>query len=398
MFHRIRQRIISKHVGNRVCAPWVRRATASLLLAGVWLSSGCRAEQPWDLWNAYADKYIDKQGRVIDHEKDDITTSEGEAYAMFFALVANDRPRFDSIVEWTEANLADGDMTSHLPAWKWGKTSDGSWHKLDSTSATDADLWMAYSLSEAGRLWHFDRYSKLGSVMAEHIAKQDLVLVPNIGPVLLPGPVGFHPDENTYYLNPSYMPPMLLAYFGQKEAVWNSVADSLPKLVVSPGGFVMDWISAGTRGVSAMQPPATIGDGKPAPIPQGGFDAIRVYLWMGIANPNTRGVPESLPGMMGMANYLKTNVAPPRYVTATGKILDPDGPTGFTAAVFPYLLAVHDKKNGNLQFDRLGAAKKAGLYGSLTYYYDQNLALFATGWQEERYRFDERGRLKVKWK
>jgi hypothetical protein len=30
-------------------------------------------------------------------------------------------------------------------------------------------------------------------------------------------------------------------------------------------------------------------------------------------------------------------------------------------------------------------------------YYDQNLALFATGWAEERYRFDREGCLKVRW-
>ena len=47
---------------------------------------------------------------------------------MFFALVANDRARFDKLLSWTEANLAGGDLTQRLPAWSWGK---GSGRKLE---------------------------------------------------------------------------------------------------------------------------------------------------------------------------------------------------------------------------------------------------------------------------
>jgi endo-1,4-beta-D-glucanase Y len=39
-----------------------------------------------------------------------------------------------------------------------------------------------------------------------------------------------------------------------------------------------------------------------------------------------------------------------------------------------------------------------GLYGHEAAYYDQNLALFANGWAEQRFRFDREGRLKVKWR
>ncbi|MEO6923002.1 MAG: cellulose synthase complex periplasmic endoglucanase BcsZ [Bryocella sp.] len=398
MSDQIRDKVHQRRRRQESRRTWLRRLTACVLLGGAWLSSGCRAEQPWELWNTYANKYLDKQGRVIDHSAGDVTTSEGEAYAMFFALVANDRPHFDILVNWTEANLAQGDLTTHLPAWKWGKASDGGWHVLDPSPASDANLWMAYSLSEAGRLWKFDRYEKLGRVMAEHIASQEIVLVPNIGPSLLPGPIGFHPNATTYYLNPSYMPPSLLAYFGDNDPVWHSVAASLPKLVVSPGGFVMDWISAGERGVAPMPAPSTLGDGKPAVPPQGSHDAIRTYLWMGIADPKTPAVRESLAAMSGMADYLRTKPVPPRAVDAKGVVLDPDGPSGFSAAVIPYLHALHEKKAEQEQTDRLAATKKDGLYGTSPVYYDQNLAMFSTGWQEGRYRFDEHGKLKVKWK
>jgi endoglucanase len=39
----------------------------------------------------------------------------------------------------------------------------------------------------------------------------------------------------------------------------------------------------------------------------------------------------------------------------------------------------------------------SGLYGRTPLYYDQNLALFGTGYAEGRFRFDHRGDLLVNW-
>jgi len=380
----------------------VRQGLASLLLMTLWISSGCHAEQPWSLWESYAAKYLDGQGRVIDHAAGDRTTTEGESYAMFFALVANDPNRFGKLVDWTEANLAQGDLTLHLPAWSWGKAPDGTWRVLDSNPASDADLWMAYSLEEAGRLWHNDRYDKLGKIMADRVAQQEIVLVPGVGTTLMPGAAGFHPDPQTWYLNPSYMPPSLLAYFAHQnpQSPWGEVASSLPLLIGSQGGFVMDWIKAGADGLQPMQPPSTVGDGKPVPTPVGSYDAIRVYLWLGLADPATPGVRASLRNLRGMAAYLKSNVTPPLQVDATGKVLDPNAPTGFSAAVIPYLHALKLTKEEGTQSDRLAATKdpQNGLYGHGGGYYDQNLAMFETGWVEGRYKFDNNGQLHVKWK
>ena len=380
----------------------MRQGLASLLLMTLWISSGCHAEQPWSLWESYAAKYLDGQGRVIDHAAGDRTTTEGESYAMFFALVANDPNRFGKLVDWTEANLAQGDLTLHLPAWSWGKAPDGTWRVLDSNPASDADLWMAYSLEEAGRLWHNDRYDKLGKIMADRVAQQEIVLVPGVGTTLMPGAAGFHPDPQTWYLNPSYMPPSLLAYFAHQnpQSPWGEVASSLPGLIGSQGGFVMDWIKAGADGLQPMQPPSTVGDGKPVPTPVGSYDAIRVYLWLGLADPATPGVRASLRNLRGMAAYLKSNVTPPLQVDATGKVLDPNAPTGFSAAVIPYLHALKLTKEEGTQSDRLAATKdpQNGLYGHGGGYYDQNLAMFETGWVEGRYKFDNNGQLHVKWK
>ena len=151
------------------------------------VAGGCK-ESPWQLWYSYSARFIDPQsGRVFDPNGDQHTTSEGQAYALFFALAGNDRPAFNRILAWTEANLAGADLKNHLPAWLWGKNKDGQWKALDPNSASDADVWMAYTLIEAGRLWKSSNYTNLGRAMLAQIAKNEVVNLPGFGPMLMPG-------------------------------------------------------------------------------------------------------------------------------------------------------------------------------------------------------------------
>ena len=307
-------------------------------------------------------------------------------------------------MSWTEANLAGGDLTARLPAWDWGKTSSGEWKIRDDNSASDSDLWLAYTLLEAGRLWKDPRYENLGRLLATRIAKEEIALVPGVGTALLPGPHGFHPDEQTYILNPSYMPLPLLVYFAKTmpDGPWSSVIDTLPQLLSEQvgHGYAMDWLSASPDGVHAVAPPAEPSAGAREQQPSGSYDAIRVYLWLGIADPGTRGQRDLLAQTSGMANYLRTAVTPPLEVDAHATIVHPEAPVGFSAAVVPYLLTEGMKAQAKLQQDRMIAAQDpgTGLYGHPGEYYDQNLALFSTGWSEQKYRFERDGKLHLKWK
>jgi endoglucanase len=381
-------------------------SAATLLLGFVLLfflqQPTAAAQQTWPLWESYARYAIDQQGRVIDHSANDHTTSECQSYGMFFALVANDRPRFDKILDWTQTNLAGTDLSQRLPAWSWGKGPDGNWRILDQNPASDADLWIAYDLCEAGRLWNEPRFSKLGTTMAMRIAQREVAYVPGLGTTLLSGAVGFHPTPDTWLLNPSYLPPFLLAYFAKAipTGPWRAVLDSLhPMLAQGSGaGFAMDWVSAGTEirpSVSPTQLASGISD-KP---PIGSYDAIRVYLWLGLADPATPGVRQLLPLVSGMSTYLKTHPIPPEQVDYAGRIISANAPPGFSAAVIPYLIALGLKDSATQQANHLAASASPalGLYGPKGDYYDQNLALFSTGWSEHRYRFDQNGSLKVKW-
>ncbi|MFP1462014.1 glycosyl hydrolase family 8 [Escherichia coli] len=48
-----------------------------------------------------------------------------------------------------------------------GQEENSKWEVLDSNSASDGDVWMAWSLLEAGRLWKEQRYTDIGSALAK---------------------------------------------------------------------------------------------------------------------------------------------------------------------------------------------------------------------------------------
>lgn len=360
--------------------------------------TGCRA-QAWPLWQAYTAAFVDGQGRVIDHQRGDLTTSEGQAYGMFFALVANDRSQFDKLLAWTQLNLAEGDLTAHLPAWKWGRAANGQWKALDTNAASDADLWMAYTLIEAGRLWREPRYAELGKLLAGRIAEQEVATLPGFGPMLLPGATGYQLDAATWILNPSYVPLPLLVRLAKVDpsGPWAAIAANVPLLLEKSArhGFALDWVSYSQTG--GFQPaPAPAGkDGA-----MGSYDAIRVYLWAGMTDSATPGSSTMLRAVSGMSNYLGHHLLPPEEVNGDGTVAAASGPVGFSAALIPYL--VRSGADGPLekQEARLTAQRDPAtrLYGRPPSYYDQNLALFAEGWTAQRFSFSRDGDLRVKWK
>ena len=52
------------------------------------------------LWSFYRHTYID-EGRVVSLDEDQITTSEGQGYAMLRSAWANDPWTFEQVWQWT---------------------------------------------------------------------------------------------------------------------------------------------------------------------------------------------------------------------------------------------------------------------------------------------------------
>ena len=82
----------------------------------------------WELWDQFKATNLTPEGRVVDYsEAKLITTSEGQSYGMFFALVANDKKAFDEMFAWTEKNLGE-----NQPAWLWGIPGrQAQWNRQD---------------------------------------------------------------------------------------------------------------------------------------------------------------------------------------------------------------------------------------------------------------------------
>ncbi len=369
------------------------------------VAGGCK-ESPWQLWNSYSARFIDNEsGRVFDPNGDQHTTSEGQAYALFFALADNDRFTFNRILAWTEANLAGDDLENRLPAWLWGTSKDGQWKVLDPNPASDADVWTAYTLLEAGRLWKVPAYTNLGRAMLAQIAKNEVVNLPGFGPMLMPGPQGFQYGNN-WTLNPSYLPLFLFKRLATLDPAgpWAQIALGIPRLLQqsSRHGYAMDWVEyvPGDGFYPAPKPAAAEQNASDIAGPEGSYDAIRVYLWAGMLDSDDPMRSLILNAVPAMSAYLADHDAPPEKISDLGIPEAQDGPVGFSAAVLPYARAYPGlSKAIARQIIRLHAQKDAttGLYGKDIAYYDQNLTLFATGFLDARFRFGPGGELKVEW-
>ncbi|UHL64433.1 cellulase [Paralcaligenes sp. KSB-10] len=346
------------------------------------LGSSLAGECTWAGWEAFKQNLISSDGRVMDPSTATLmTTSEGQSYAMFFALAANDRVMFRRLLRWTEDNLAGGDMTSRLPSWSWGKLQNGNWGILDHNSASDADLWIAYSLLEAGRLWNEHGYAALGTLLIQRIAREEVVEIPGLGVMLLPGKTGFASD-GAWRLNPSYLPPQVLARLSSVPGPWAAVMRNAFKLLeeATPRGYAPDWVSWQTgRG---WQTDAQDGS-------RGSYNAIRVYLWIGMLHAGSAEKTRLLAHFAPMAELVSHNGVPPETInTLTGQASGV-GPSGFSAALLPFLAGTPAAAMQRTRLARRPPGARA--------YYDQVLTLFGEGWDRHHFRFDEAGRLIPAW-
>ncbi|MFC0665501.1 cellulose synthase complex periplasmic endoglucanase BcsZ [Azotobacter chroococcum] len=353
----------------------------ALAMAGRAAAADCT----WPAWDAFKRDLISADGRVIDPSlPQKPTTSEGQSYALFFALVANDRENFARLLEWTQNNLAGGDLDRHLPAWLWGDDGKGRWTVLDANNANDADLWLAYSLLEAGRLWQVPDYLGRGERLLARIQAQTLRRLPGLGALPLPGDLGFEAEQG-WRLNPSYLPPQLLRRFAASDARWAEVAIGGLRLLRegAPLGLAPDWLLWRHEQGWAADPKSGS---------RGSYDAIRVYLWVGMLGegaPERAGLQRHFAPMAELTARLG---APPENVDTTSGKTSGSGPAGFSAALLPLLAASEQHTALQQQRDRLHRHPPRRKN-----YYNRVLALFGMGWDERRYRFDADGRLLPSW-
>jgi endoglucanase len=366
---------------------------SALLLAGSAWAGAVHARDnggacvPWPEWQHFKQLYLSDDGRVIDAGgQQGITVSEGQAYALTFAVIANDPTAFEKILRWTQNNMAGGNFELSLPAWKWGRADDGKWTVLDPNSASDADLWIAYALSEAARLWHNASYAHLAQAMAGLVAREEVGWIPQLGATLLPGPKGFV-SQQTWRLNASYSPIQVLRVVGKQSGnpLWADVLQSSARVIVgsAPHGYAADWIDY-------RPPDGFITDTNTNGV--GSYNAIRVYLWAGMLADGDPQAATLAHQLQPMAIHAAAHTPPELIDTNTLEVRG-TAPPGFLAALLPLL--VHFKYADAVESYR--KVVEAGALADNQHYYSDVLSLFGLGWLESRYRFDRQGRLQVRW-
>jgi len=367
-----------------------RLLAALLVLSSVGASAGaeCGRAPDWPLWQAYVEHFVSADGRVIDYTGGGVTTSEGQSYALFFALVANDRPLFRRLYAWTRDNLAGGRLDDRLPAYRWGRRADNSWGILDPNSAADSDLWIGYTLVEAGRLWRDDGLARTGSALLRRVVELEVADLPGLGAMLLPAPRGFV-HGRLWRLNPSYLPPQLLRGLVADgvSGPWDEMRANLRRMIVARArrGFVDDWVGWEPRA-------GFVDDAVTGSI--GSYDAIRVYLWHALDDSDGAAART----LDGPYQYWRARGRVPERIDTQRPSADArPGPVGFLAVLLPRLSHEGDPAARARLEQQIEAARDGRLYGKPPTYYDQNLVLFAQGAVEGRYRFGRDGRVLAAW-
>jgi endoglucanase len=376
------------------------RVSTARFFAGAVIAASAASTQAaqqcgWPAYRLFVERVVQADGRVIDRSTGALqTTSEGQSYAMFFALVANDRATFDRLLGWTRTNLSANQFDSNslrLPAWQWGRKQDGSFGVMDPNPASDSDLWIAYDLFQAGRLWKEPMYTKLAYALATQIVKQEIVDLPGLGPMLLPGPQGFRTGDVTR-LNPSYLPLPLLRGLAHEmpDGPWTKLAQNAAKMirVTSPRGYAPDW--------AAYQNGQFVVDPKDGDV--GSYDAIRVYLWAGMASASDPLARPWLDALGGMRESVAQTGFPPEKVSTISGAASGEGPLSYWGALAPYCKALNDERGLGLARTHLDALVAPPGAGREPVYYDRVLGLFGGGFIDGRYRFDENGRLLPNWR
>lgn len=373
--------------------------------SNAWATVSSCASADWPLWQAFIQHLIQADGRVLDlSTPQQHSSSESQSYGMFFALVANDRERFDRLWRWSIANLFSGVLEGRLPAWWWGKASDGSWRVLDANSASDADLWFIYALAEAARVWKAPEYEQDARTLLATVESLEVSEVPQLGTMLRPGLSGFmHEGGRRWQFNPSYLPiPVLRRLAGlSPQGPWSRIATNTATLIrqsSAANALIPDWIAYvadANKGWSFVphQEKGSIGS----------YDAIRTYLWAGATSPDDPLAAPVLKSLRGlMAILVRAGSLPESIDVVTGQAKG-SAPFGFYAASLPYLQAsaasttVLQTQRQRVEQGLVQAFDPVTLATRLPPYYDLVLCLFGLGWMDRRYRFTRTGALALPW-
>lgn len=372
----------------------------AILLAGVWYANSSyrtttRTFSPYTLlsssWEKYKQGFLNNDGRVTDPALGDVTTSEGQSYALLRAVWVDDRETFDRVWQWTKNTLKRKD--SNLFGWKWGKRPDGTYGYLGGggdNSASDADSDIALALILASRRWRDVEYLRQVNGILKDIWDKETVLIAGKR-YLIAGEWAKSPTEAV--INPSYFSPYSWRMFASVDEThdWKSMTGPAYELLTQSGqdplgggaaaGLPPDWLAMDrkTGALKAPPPPLTANYS---------YDAMRIpwrialdYQWF--HDPQAQQYLASLSSLARL--YTSRGKLVATYSHAGEPLTAEESPAMYATSLGYFLTERPDLAK------RIYAGKIINLYSNDTNsfirqlnYYDQNWFWFASGLYNSR--------------
>ncbi|NES82119.1 MAG: glycosyl hydrolase [Moorea sp. SIO2B7] len=333
-------------------------------------------------WIAYRDQFIQADGRVIDREAGDRSTSEAQAYAMLRAVLIDDPITFVKVLEWGERNLGRKVALNHtdqLWAWNWGKDNQGNWGILDANFASDADIDAIAALILAGRRWNRPEYMDLARSKLKDLWQVSTVKIPDGNRYLLPGPKSaFQPKPSTIQLNPSYLATYAFRIFAQVDPDhdWLSLVDSSYQVLefsaeLSAVGLPSDWV---VLDIKTGQFKPLLGSSRLKS--QYGFDAYRVW-WRVFLDVAWFDSPQGKIFLEQHLSYLielwQTQQRIPAEIDLLGKPLVDYEATSQYAMLYAALSLIEPKVAQEILEQKLMPQYENGFWDHESAYYSQNI-------------------------
>ncbi|AKG22128.1 glycosyl hydrolase family 8 [Calothrix sp. 336/3] len=333
-------------------------------------------------WDSYRRRFIQSDGRVIDYEASDRSTSEGQAYAMLRAVLINDPETFELTLKWAENNLqrqANGKRTDSLWAWKWGRREDNTWGTIDNNFASDGDIDAITSLIFAARRWNRPEYLELAKTKLEDLWNLSTAPGKEGKHYLLPGPKeAFLPNPNTLYLNPSYLAPYAFRIFAQvdRKHDWLSLVETSYEILdkstpLSQASLPSDWVALDTE------------SGKYTNLPASknlqtlySFDAYRVW-WRVSLDAVWFDAPQAKSYLQKSTQYLQKlwqqEKRLPARIDLQGKSLVDYEATSQYAMIYTAWSLIEPQLADEILQQKILPQYQQGIWGDRSAYYTQNL-------------------------
>jgi endoglucanase len=333
-------------------------------------------------WENYKQHFINQDGRVIDYSQQDITTSEGQSYALLRAVYIDDKVTFDQVWKWTKDNM--GRSNDNLLGWRWGLRNDKQYGFMENggdNSASDADTDIALALIFAGKRWGDENYINEAKLILNDIWNIETSTANNRR-YLIAG--NWSKNQDYLIINPSYFAPYAWRIFSTVDTDhdWSSLIDPAYNLLERSGQDKLDK----DKGVGLPPNWLMINriDGSIGPTNNGelntdyGFDAIRIpwkialdYQW----NNDKRAYDYLINSFGQLAERYRRDNKLPIIISHNGSVVqDQENPVMYATAIGYFLIA--DKDLAKTVYEE----KIIKLYSNDANMFNPNLPYYEQNW------------------